>query len=389
MNLFGYAIVGVAWVGHAALWTAVMNHLYGRPLNKYFLKLWRLFTGVVILAFPTLYLIWPIDWVAWDENGVVFLGNLRSLIAGLYLVLCLGFAVEFIRTTVVRIRRPKPPALASEHTTTHDFWPALGEAARGDGQHRHLTRLPFNGVFRVDVTEVSLKLRRLPPALDGLSVLVLSDLHLHGTPSRRWFDTVFDELAKLPTPDVIALVGDFLDSDTHHEWLAPLLGKLKWTELGVAILGNHDRHHDPDRLRQELASLGYMVVGNRWQQVTVRGEPVLLVGQEMPWFRPGPDLTTAPAGPFRLCLSHTPDHFAWAAANRIDLVLSGHTHGGGIRVPLIGPIFTPCYYGRRHDMGAYQKGDTVLVVGRGLSGREPIRFRCNPQVLRLVLKPGG
>ena len=49
MNFFGYLAVGVAWVGHAAVWTAVMNHLYGRPLNKYFLKLWRLFTGVAIV----------------------------------------------------------------------------------------------------------------------------------------------------------------------------------------------------------------------------------------------------------------------------------------------------------------------------------------------------
>ncbi len=378
MTVLLLALAGIAWVGHAALWTAVMNHLYGRPLNKYFLKLWRLFTGLVILAFPLLFFlpgptVDTAGWV-WDPAFFYFFG---CWLFG-------GIVFSFI--TIMRLLRPKPPALASEHTTTHDFWPALGEAARGDGQHRHLTRLPFNGVFRVDVTEVSLKLRRLPPALDGLSVLVLSDLHLHGTPSRVWFDAVFDELAKLPAPDVIALVGDFLDSDTHHEWLAPLLGKLRWTELGVAILGNHDRHHDPDRLRQELTDLGYTVVSNRWQQVTVRGEPVVLVGQEMPWFRPGPDLTTAPVGPFRLCLSHTPDHFAWAAEHGVDLMLSGHTHGGGIRIPVIGPIFTPCYYGRRHDMGVYQKGDTVLAVGRGLSGREPIRFRCTPQVLRLVVR---
>lgn len=370
------------WVGHAVIWTAVMNHLYGRPLNKHFLKLWRLFTGLVILAFPFLLISMVLYWDTPDKPGWEW----AAAFVFPYLFVCILGFVALLGVTISRLLRPTPEAVLSESTTTHDFWPVLGEAARGDGKHRHLTRLPFNGVFRVDVTEVSLKLRRLPPALDGLSVLVLSDLHLHGTPSRVWFDAVFDELAKLPAPDVIALVGDFLDSDTHHEWLAPLLGKLKWAELGVAILGNHDRHHDPDRLRQELTDLGYTVVSNRWQQVTVRGEPVVLVGQEMPWFRPGPDLTTAPVGPFRLCLSHTPDHFAWAAEHGVDLMLSGHTHGGGIRIPVIGPIFTPCYYGRRHDMGVYQKGDTVLAVGRGLSGREPIRFRCNPQVLRLVLR---
>jgi uncharacterized protein len=380
------ALAGIAWVGHAGLWTAVLNRLYGLPLNKTFLKLWRWFTGFVILAFPLL--VWSIDFRIQPDGKPLLSGwNLGAI---LYALLCFQFgAIGIPYITFERLTRPKPSALSSNRHTTHDFWPTLGAACRGDGKNRLLTHLPYNGVFRLDVTEVSLKLPKLPPKLDGLSVLVLSDFHLHGTPSRQWFDAVFDELAKLPTPDVLALVGDYVDTDTHHEWLAPLLGKLVWNECGLAILGNHDKHHQPDRVRTVLSDLGYTVVSNRWQEVTIRGERVIVVGHEGPWIKPEPNLKDVPSGPFRLCLSHTPDHFPWAADYGIDLTFSGHTHGGGIRIPVIGSIFVPCTSGRKYDTGVFERGQSVLVVGRGLSGKEPIRFRCNPQVLRLVLHPSG
>ena len=109
------------------------------------------------------------------------------------------------------------------------------------------------------------------------------------------------------------------------------------------------------------------------------------MGHEGPWFAPPPDLSAAPPGLFRLCLSHTPDNFYWGIANRVGLMLCGHVHGGAIRVPIIGSIFVPSVYGRRFDTGVFEKGGTVMAVNRGLSGREPIRFRCNPQVLRVTL----
>ena len=85
-------------------------------------------------------------------------------------------------------------------------------------------------------------------------------------------------------------------------------------------------------------------------------------------------------------MSHTPDNFYWAIANRIGLLLCGHVHGGAIRIPVVGSIFVPSRFGRRFDMGVFEEAGTVMVVNRGLSGREPIRFRCNPQVMRVTLK---
>jgi uncharacterized protein len=381
------ALVLVAWVGHACVWTALLNHLYGRPLSKTLLKVWRYLTGLIILAFPLL--LWSaknpyyFDYSFGDDpvNGV------WGYVVLAYAAVCVLFGgLVFPLITLDRLLTEQPACVVSEATRTLDLWPELGAKLVGDGKLAVATRLPGNCVFRVDFTDLTLAPPGLPPEWDGLTLLALSDLHFHGTPSRAFFDRVLDELASVPPPDLVCLIGDYVDTDTHHDWIQPVLGRLTANEAKLAILGNHDRHHDPDRVRAELAAAGYTVLGNGWRDVTIRGVRCVVVGHEGPWFAPPPDLSAAPPGLFRLCLSHTPDNFYWAQANRIGLVLCGHVHGGAIRLPLIGPIFVPSVYGRRFDSGVFEENGTAMAVSRGLSGREPLRFRCNPQVLRVTLR---
>ncbi len=376
-----------AWVGHACVWTAQLNHLYGRPLSKAFLKPWRYVTGAIILAFP--WLLWSGVNPAWfdrvDGSSVFLRGVWGRCVVG-YAAFCLVFgAVVFPIITVVRLLRKAPTCLASESTRTRDLWPELGKQLLGNGHLAAAARLPGNGVFRVDFTELTLALPELPPEWEGLSLLVLSDLHFHGTPARSFFDRVMDELTAGPVPDLVCLIGDYVDTDTHHEWIVPVLGRLTATAGKFAVLGNHDEHHHPARVRTELTAAGYGVLGNAWRLMTIRGVPCVIAGHEGPWFSPAPDLSAAPPGLFRLCLSHTPDNFYWGITQRVGLMLCGHVHGGAIRVPLIGSIFVPSVYGRRFDQGVFEKCGTAMIVGRGLSGKEPIRYRCNPQVLRVTL----
>ncbi len=364
-------LFAVAWVGHACVWVAVMNFLFGCPISKKFLKPWRLVTGVVLLAFPLLMAVAE----AWPATA--------------YLAVCLTFGgAVFPTITVARWLRTLPSEVAIAETKSFDFRKTLGPACVGDGKLRAATGLPFNDVFKFDITTVTVTLPTIPAAWDGLTLLLVSDTHFHGTPSRAWFDAVFDQLAGLPTPDVVLLAGDFVDTDAHIEWIGPLFGRLKWKEAGFAILGNHDQHHQPEQVREELAKVGYAVLGNGWREVTIRGERCVAIGHEGPWFTPAPDLSDLPTGVFRLCLSHTPDNFYWGVRNGIDLMVSGHVHGGGIRVPLIGPIFTPSKYGRRFDLPAFKEKDTLLLLSRGVSGKEPMRLRCPPEAVRIVLRRG-
>jgi predicted MPP superfamily phosphohydrolase len=130
------------------------------------------------------------------------------------------------------------------------------------------------------------------------------------------------------------------------------------------------------------------VLNNSWTQVQVREQPLVAIGHEGPWFQPPPDLSACPAGPFRLCLSHTPDNIPWARQHQVDLMLSGHVHGGQIRLPLIGCVVVPSRYGGRYDCGTFHERPTVLHVSRGLGGEHPLRYNCRPEVTKLILRTG-
>jgi len=382
------AILVLAWVGHAYLAVLLLNNLYARPISKSFLKRFRLFIGLVILAYPFAI---PVAFSDLDPgNREQAPGGIRLGLL-IYAGMCaLVGGVWFPLVTFARLLRRSPPAVLSTTTRTIDYWPLHRHSLLGNGKWKWVPRLPGNCVFRVDFTEITLAVRNLPAAWEGLTILHLSDLHFHGTPSQMFFQEIVKEITSRPVADLVVLAGDYVDTDQHHEWLAPVLGSVRWNECGLAVLGNHDDHHQPERLRHELASLGYRVLGNAWETVTIRGVPCLAVGHEGPWFRPPPSLSGAPEAAFRLCVSHTPDNVCWGRDHGIDLMLSGHVHGGQIRLPGVGSIFVPSLYSRRFDMGVFDVDGTALVVSRGLSGKEPLRFRCHPQVIwiRLTQPPG-
>jgi predicted MPP superfamily phosphohydrolase len=152
-----------------------------------------------------------------------------------------------------------------------------------------------------------------------------------------------------------------------------------------AVLGNHEGWYNPTLVRRRLGRLGIQVLANTWRQIEVRGQPLVVVGNEWPWFGPAPDLSTCPRAPFRLCLTHTPDNIRWARRNGIDLLLAGHNHGGQIRFPILGSVLVPSRYSRRYDCGTFDEPPTVLHVSRGLGGQQPVRYNCPPEVTRLVL----
>ena len=187
-------------------------------------------------------------------------------------------------------------------------------------------------------------------------------------------------------PDLVAITGDIVDSDMHHRWIVPALGRLRWKEAAFAVLGNHDSWHEPMLVRRRLRRLQIRVLGNSWAEIKVRGERLAVIGHEGPWFLPEPDLSGCPQGVFRLCLSHTPDHIRWAQQHGIDLMLAGHNHGGQIRFPLIGSVFVPSRYSRRYDCGSFHEPPTLLHVSRGLAGKEPARYNCRPEVTKIVLR---
>ena len=384
MTALGFLLFLGACAGHTALLVYLVNWSYGHALPEKFLGALRHVVLALILVGP--FALW---WIAGLGLGQLP-GNSnyapwRLLIA--YLMVCevTGLLVVPYITAARLLRRPA--ALITNDTRTIDVARRLGYRPFGRGRHRYLAHFPGNDIFRVDFAEKTIRPRRLPAAWDGLTILHLSDLHLHGTPDRAFFAEVMDECARWE-PDLVALTGDVVDSYRHHRWILPLLGRLRWRIAAFAIVGNHDYWHDPALVRRRLRRLRMHVVSNACEQIDVRGQPLVVVGNESPWLRPAPDPSQNATDIFRLCLSHTPDNMAWARRNQIDLMLAGHNHGGQVRFPVIGSVLVPSRYSRRYDCGLFDEPPTVLHVIRGLSGQHPLRYNCRPEVAKLVLRCG-
>lgn len=383
-SALGMALLFLACLGHFVLVLGSHNWWYGQGLHKHVVRAIQAVHALVFLAGPV---------VLWRLCGPDLLRFLREGGGGwhaaltAYLVLCwLAAGVVLPVVTIRRHWRGRPAALVSNHTETVDIARLLGCKPAGRGRFSLIARLPGNEVFRVDFTEKQLRVPRLPAAWDGLSVLHLSDLHLSGTPDLAFYEQVV-ERCRAWEPDLVALTGDIVDSHEHHRWVVRLLARLRWRVGAFAIFGNHDRWHDLDIIRRRVRRAGFQFLGDSWKRIEVRGEPMVVVGHQGPWLGPPPDLSACPAGPFRMLLSHTPDNIGWARRHGIDLMLAGHVHGGQVRLPVIGSVVVPSRYGRRYDCGTFHEPPTLLHVSRGLSGQEPLRYNCRPEVTKLILRP--
>jgi predicted MPP superfamily phosphohydrolase len=377
-------LFALAALGHLALMVTTHNWCYGQPLPRHSGKFVHLTFGLLILAGPTLLLsFWGWDLLTLFTREPFCWGR---LLTACYVALCwLTGLVLLPLDTVRRLRRTTPPVQSASRSQIVNLEKELGGFGRLPGKRGLLARLPGNEIFQVELSERTLCLPRLPQAWDGLTVLHLSDLHFNGVPPRVWQEAVIRRCAAWE-PDLVALTGDVTDRIACQEWIVPLLSGLRWREAGFAILGNHDYWYDVPTIRARLMEAGLRVLPNRWEQVEVRGLPLVVIGHEGPWLRPPPDLSACPHGPFRLCLSHTPDNLLWGRRAGIDLMLSGHVHGGQIRFPLFGSVLVPSVYGRRYDCGVFHEPPTVLHVSRGLSGDQPVRYRCLPEVTLLTLR---
>jgi predicted MPP superfamily phosphohydrolase len=131
-----------------------------------------------------------------------------------------------------------------------------------------------------------------------------------------------------------------------------------------------------------------MVLGGQWETIVVAGSTIAIGGTAAPW-GPSIDPRAIPPADLRLLLSHSPDLFYQAQNWAVDLMFSGHNHGGQIRLPFLGAVFVPSRYSRRFDRGFFRAGRTLLYVNEGIAGMHPVRYGCYPEITRFVLRLGS
>ena len=380
------AILIFGAIGHVILWVALINRSHALGIKRMWVDL---LTLLCVAALPLV----PIAVLAaiYYQFGLQTAATrVAAAAAWTYLTLCAGFCIVSIVQRWYLSRHPERDAALLANHTSHVELDHAPAPLTAPGIPSLLARLPGNQVLNICIQEKEIVLPRLASTHDGLRIAHLTDLHMSGRITRAFFDQVID-MVNAANVDLVAITGDIVEGDRFLDWLAPTLGRLESRFGTYYVLGNHDQRATETKLRAALADAGVTNVGSSWRQVTIRNTPLILAGNELPWYRPAADMgdcpNESPCGrPARILLAHSPDQFKWAQANDFDLMLAGHLHGGQVRLPLLGAITSPSIHGVRYAAGLFTAGNTVMHVSRGVGSLTPLRFSCPPEIAMLVLR---
>lgn len=245
------------------------------------------------------------------------------------------------------------------------------------------------------LVEGSVAIPGLPAGFDGVRILLVTDVHLGPFLRPSALERVFARLLSAQ-PDLVLLGGDLTTARIDEFSSGAAAFRSLRAPLGVfAVLGNHDHYTgQPERLRDLLAGCGVTVLHNRAVILEAPGAPdgrpprLVLAGiDDLHAGSPDLDaaLAQAPPGAPVVLLSHNPDVVFGAARRGVRLVLSGHTHGGQVRIPGLPVLVRMSRY--RLDEGHYVSGDTHLIVSRGLGVTGlPVRLFCPPEAVLITLR---
>ncbi len=253
-----------------------------------------------------------------------------------------------------------------------------------------VTRQAREEARSIDVTQTNIELRQWPAAMDGLRVAFLSDFHASPETPCAFLERVVDETNRLQ-PDLILLGGDYVTLGTRYIVpVAQVLGKLK-APLGIySVMGNHDYVAGIASIRAALKQVGIVDVTNSGRWLRVDGSRVRIAGVGDLW-HDRQDLDAALAGVTDsdpvILLSHNPDYAVTLTDLRVGLVLAGHTHGGQIQLPGVGPLITNSKYGSRLVSGLIPIDVLQLYVTRGVgTAVVPLRYGAPPEISLLTLR---
>jgi predicted MPP superfamily phosphohydrolase len=371
-----WLIVGPLLVGHVGLFIVATNLLHASGLSDRVLDMLNLILLGTLVVLSGLIAGQAVagPWATWPWI-------LRA-----YALACLATALVGLPLTTLLRKGRQLPAGISGKASQVDLAEVEGkESLIGPGKYAWMLRLPGNESFLLKKLEWEIAIPNLPAEWDGLSLVHLTDLHFAPCFRRRFFEAVADEAAAWEA-DIVAFTGDLIDHDAAHDWIVPVMSRLRGRLGTFAILGNHDLAHDPGKIRQALGRAGFTDLEGRWLQLDIEGATLAIGGTSFPW-GPRLDPRAMPEADYRLLLSHSPDRFAQAARSGVDLVLAGHNHAGQIRLPLVGPVFMPSLYSRHFDRGFFRSGRTLLYVSQGIAGKHPVRYGdCVPELTRVVLR---
>lgn len=245
------------------------------------------------------------------------------------------------------------------------------------------------------VEHVTVPLPNLPPTFDGFRIALLSDLHVQPLFPTSRLGPAFDAVRR-ENPDLILLLGDYTNNSLkewrqYQEECAAACAALKAPSGVFASFGNHD-YDEQDGIEpppRPWKESGIHPLNDEVTEVSRGGERIFLVGLKSALMRPttpARHLPFLPKDATKIVMWHEPDKAHETAEWGGSLQLSGHTHGGQVRIPFGGPILLPAL-GRLYSSGLYYAHGMPLYVTRGVGVLAPyIRFCCPPEVTLMTLR---
>lgn len=240
----------------------------------------------------------------------------------------------------------------------------------------------------------------IPSEFDGYRIVQVSDLHNaeFGEGNKTLLDMI-----ESANPDIIAITGDLIDSRKTDVDIATDFVR---SAIEIApcyfVTGNHESRVDEYyTLRENLQNMGAMILECEHIELEQNNDRISLLGIDDPSFNTDYDVCgyattidnelnalTADNDNYTILLSHRPEHFEVYLKHDVDLVLSGHAHGGQFRLPLVGGLFAPDQgLLPKYDAGLFNKDDTDMIVSTGIGNSIfPFRFNNRPEVVLIELK---
>jgi len=243
------------------------------------------------------------------------------------------------------------------------------------------------------VEEINIFFKNLPQSFEGYKIVHITDLHLKSYGERE--EKILNIIRKIK-PDIIVVTGDLIEDKQYIDIALKFMEKLTEIAPTYFVFGNWDHMSGISipLYRTKLVQRHVIVLINQNVKLIRGSEYIYLIGVDDPHtFNDNLDkaLENISGDTVKILLAHSPEIIDKAVEKNIDLVLVGHTHGGQIRLPIIGPLYMPLpsKY-RKYDMGMFKIKNTIMYVNRGIGTTFiPIRFQCPPEITIFYLKKGG
>lgn len=221
--------------------------------------------------------------------------------------------------------------------------------------------------------------------LSGLKVVFASDFHIKPKHEKQLEKVV--NLINSQEADIVLSAGDFVNGHTKKSTMPPSeiakgLGKVKSKQGFYATLGNHDGWYDAKIVKKELEANGIKVLENDNTSIKINDKEIFIAGlEDIMTGEPNVYLALEKTKSPVIMLTHTPDMFP-KIPYEVNLTLAGHTHGGQVRLPIFGPLFTASDYHDKYAKGLIEEDGRKMIVTTGVgTSILPIRFNCPPEIV--------